>query len=107
MKWMPRNLVVPAIALVVLVLIVQQTLGALRASGSWQPQIRAPRVHVEDPYTRVDDLFAQDRSSLSADQVRNPFAFGSLRPVPVAGGPVKHATPSTPPMPPLASRSFR
>jgi len=108
MKLSPRSLLVPAVALVVLVLTLQQTLGALRASGSWQPRSKTPRVHSEDPYTRVDDLFAQDRNGMSADQVRNPFAFGSARPVPVAGGPVKPVTPKpvtpvAPPRPMLTS----
>lgn len=102
MKWLPRNLLVPAVALIVLFLTLQQTLGALRASGSWQSHTRTPRVRTEDPYTRVDDLFAQDRGSLSADQVRNPFAFGNAHPTPVTGGPVKPAPPKpvAPPAPP-------
>ena len=92
MKYWPRNPVVPLVALAVLGLMLQQTLAALRASGSWQPRSRIRQVQAADPYTRVDNLFAQDRSGLSVDQVRNPFAFGGTRPAPVSNGATRVTT---------------
>jgi hypothetical protein len=102
MRLSTRNVLVPLVALVVLGLTLQQTLAALRASGSWRPRASGPRVRTEDPYTRVDDLFAENRPELSPEQIRNPFAFGSARSAPVAGGAAKPATPRpvTPPEPP-------
>ena len=108
MTFQPRNLLVPAVAVIVLVLTIQQTLGALRASGSWQPHAHTPSVRAEDPYTRVDDLFAQDHNAAPPDGVRNPFAFGAARPATTATGPAKPVTPkpvvpAAPPKPTLTS----
>ena len=108
MKLTPRNVLVPLVALVVLGLTLQQTLAALRASGSWRPRSTAPQVRSEDPYTRVDDLFAQDHNAAPPDGVRNPFAFGAARPATTATGPAKPVTPkpvvpAAPPKPTLTS----
>jgi hypothetical protein len=101
-KFWPRNPIVPLVALVVLALMLQQTLAALRASGAWQPRSRIARARAEDPYSRVDDLFGENRPEVAPDRLRNPFAFGAAHPAPVAGGPVQHVTPKpvVPPPPP-------
>ena len=72
-----RALIVPIAALVVLVLTLQQTLGALRDSGSWRRGARARVVQSDDPYTRIDNLLANEATPLSAERLRNPFAFGA------------------------------
>jgi hypothetical protein len=55
---------------------------------------------VEDPYTRVDDLFAQ-RAEPPTEGMRNPFAFGAARIVPVVNhGHAIIRPPVIPPAPP-------
>ena len=93
MKLEPRNLVVPIVALVVLALVLQQTISALKASGSWQHAVKAPAAQGEDPYSRVDNLFAQDRPRTATANLRNPFAFGSGRAAPATGVAVKPVQP--------------
>jgi hypothetical protein len=83
-KLAARDLIMPLIAAGVLVLTLQQTLGALRDSGSWRARPRTPRAVVEDPYIRVDQLFAKNRTAPSSDGMRNPFAFGGTHTAPVA-----------------------
>jgi len=84
MKLAARDLIMPLVAAGVLVLTLQQTLGALRDSGSWRARTRTPRVVAEDPYARVDELFVKSHTELSADGMRNPFAFGATHAAPVA-----------------------
>ena len=108
MKLEPRNLIVPIVAVIVLALTLQQTVAALRASGSWQHVVRKPAARAEDPYTRVDNLFAKSLAPLAADRMRNPFVFVSSRPAPPAGAtprPVKPqvVAPAAPPRPALTS----
>ena len=108
MKLAPRTLIVPIVAAVVLALTLQQTVASLQASGSWQHVVRTPAVRIEDPYTRVDNLFAKDLAPLAADHMRNPFVFGSTRPTVPAGvtpNPVKPqaVTPPAAPKPTLTS----
>ncbi len=86
MKLTARDLIVPLIAALVLVLTLQQTLGALRDSGSWRTRSRAPRVIPEDPYSRVDALFDPRGALPTADGMRNPFAFGVARVTSVVQG---------------------
>ena len=111
MKLEARQLIVPLIALVVLALVIQQTLSALRASGSWQVRARTTHAEAEDPYTRVDDLLGQDRTP-PVDGLRNPFAYGATRPVAMvahphathtAAMPAPESTPAAPPVPLLTS----
>ena len=106
MRLSPRVLLVPLVAVAVLLVTLQQTLGALRASGSWQGRPRTPRVAVDDPYGRVDDLFAHDRAAISPESMRNPFVFGGVR-LPVVEGTTPLVThvvvPKPPPMPTLTS----
>jgi hypothetical protein len=82
-KFSARELVLPLIAVAVLALMLQQTLAALRDSGSWQARPRVPRAVTNDPYTRVDELFAQNQVDTRLDGLRNPFAFGAAKVVPV------------------------
>lgn len=83
MKIDPKMLVPPAIAMVVLVVTLSQTLGALKSSGSWRTRPRGPRVVATDPYARLDYLLAQRPSDETPKDVRNPFRYYTIAP-PVA-----------------------
>ena len=70
----------PLVAALVLVLIVQQTLGALRAAGVWSHRATtvAPK---PSPYARIEGLLAPAARD-SAATTRDPFVFGRA-PAPV------------------------
>jgi hypothetical protein len=86
-------LIAPLIALVLLVLIVQQTLGALRATGAWGRRTVATS-HADDPYARLDRALAMRDSSTT--NMRDPFEFGRSPQTQVA---VRHTTVKAPPEP--------
>lgn len=86
-------LIAPLIALVLLVLIVQQTMGALRGAGAWGPK-RAATAHAEDPYARLDRVLNSRDSSTT--NLRDPFEFGRAPQGAVA---VRHTTPKPSPVP--------
>jgi len=92
MKIDPKMLVAPAIALVVLIVTLSQTLGALRSSGSWRTRARGPRVMATDPYARLDYLLAQRPTDEIPKDVRNPFRYFSVAP-PVAVRPADRRRP--------------
>ena len=99
-------LVAPLIALVLLVLIVEQTLGALRSAGAWGKR-HAATARAEDPYARLDRVLGS-RDSSAAD-LRDPFSFGRA---PVSLTAVRRPTPRPvevpqgPPPPVLTSIIF-
>ena len=70
-----KSFLAPLIALVILLVIVAQTTGAIRAAGTWTP--RPPRSAGQvNPYVRIDGLL--ERAAVpGATAVRNPFAFGA------------------------------
>ncbi len=76
MKIDPRSLVAPLVGIMVLVLVVQSTMGALRASGAWQASART-RVQPENPYANLDAMLSQPPSDPVPAAVRDPFGFGS------------------------------
>jgi hypothetical protein len=90
----------PLVAVVVLVLILQQTLGALRAGGVWGQRHTAV-ARPASPFARIEDLLDPATSEPPA-ALRDPFAFGrapapmvTRRPTvaPVAPAPVAPARP--------------
>ena len=89
----------PLVAALVLVLILQQTLGALRAAGVWghHPTAVAPAA---SPFARIEDLLASAASEQSA-ALRDPFAYGHA-PAPVV--PRKPAAPRPAPAPVAPAR---
>jgi len=96
-----RALAVPLLAALVLVLTVQQTMSALKASGTWQGPVRASKVRAEDPYSRLDGLLANAPSTLATNPPRNPFAYAAAAPTPTPSHPHPVAvTPVVPPPPP-------
>jgi len=74
MKFDLRTVVAPLVGLTVLVLVVQQTLGALRASGSWAPANSTPVIRPENPYGRLDRMLAQ-RPAPATGSFRDPFGY--------------------------------
>ena len=103
MKIDARALFVPLVALAVLVLTIEQTIGALKDSGSWKQPARVHVVKPEDPYTRIDNMLGAPASRLATESLRNPFVFGSARVSASAGS----AQPSKPPLavaPPAAPK---
>jgi len=74
------RLIGPLVAILVLVLILQQTLGALRAGGVWD-QRHTTAAPPASPFARIEGLLAPAASKPPA-AVRDPFAFGRA-PAPV------------------------
>ena len=64
----------PLVALVVLVIILQQTLGALRVAGVWGPRPGAT-TPVTSPFVRIEGLLTPATPAPPA-AMRDPFAFG-------------------------------
>ena len=81
MRFDPARLLAPLAAALVLVLVLQQTLGALRVGGVWG-QHRTANAPAASPFTRIEGLLAPTASGLAA-VTRDPFAFGRA-PAPVA-----------------------
>ncbi len=100
MKLDARMVVAPLVGVTVLVLVVQQTLGALRASGSWTPSNNTPVIRPESPYGRLDRMLAQ-RPAPAATSMRDPFGYPVVAVVPTPrpsknAGPPKPVEPSRP-----------
>jgi hypothetical protein len=68
----PRRLIPPAIALMALILIGQQTMAALNSAG-WKGA-RSARKRVESPYSGIDRLLAAQHLTLPP-RLRDPFGF--------------------------------
>jgi len=75
MKIDPRSLIAPLFGLLVLVLVVQNTASALKASGSWQPESKT-RVRPESPYARLDLILSQAGTTPLPEALRDPFGYG-------------------------------
>ena len=103
MRFDLTRLLGPLLAALTLVLIVQQTVGALRASGVWGRR-HAAAVPAASPFARIEGLLAPAAHSSMAT-TRDPFAFGRA-PVPEAvrkpAAPPK-VTPAVPARPVLTS----
>jgi hypothetical protein len=98
------RLVGPLFAALALVLIVQQTLGALHASGIWSHR-RSPRVVATSPFTPIDGLLGRGDDPRSA-ALRDPFAYGRTNePAPARkpAAPRPPRAPAAPPPPVLTS----
>jgi hypothetical protein len=95
----PKTVLAPVIAVVVLAVVLNQTLGALKSSGSWRTKSRGVRVNAGDPFARLDRLVGQ-RLAEGADApvVRNPVRFGATT-APVAVHPAGPRRPVPPPAP--------
>lgn len=75
MKIDAKALFAPLVAALVLALVVQRTLGALRSSGSWRAKPPAVRVIPPDPYARLDRLLAPQDAAPDSGPVRDPLRY--------------------------------
>jgi hypothetical protein len=74
MKLDTARLVGWSIALLLLVLVLQQTTGALHDSGVWAPPSRTGRV--ASPYAGLERMLGAARRGPAEAAQRDPFAFG-------------------------------
>ena len=110
MRLDPKSLIGPAIALIVLLGVVQQTSSALKSSGAWRAR-PARAIAPNDPYAVLDQALARPLLS-TPTQARDPFGYTPPAPRPVAvRGPttptrVEPVVPAPPPRPVLTSIIF-
>jgi len=104
MRLDPARLVGPVVATLVLVIVLQQTLGALRVAGVWGPR-RATVAPPASPFARIESLLLAAPGG-PAGAMRDPFSFGRA-PAPVAArrpaAPRPAAAPVAPARPVLTS----
>ncbi len=81
MKIDPRSLIAPIFGVLVLVLVVQNTAGALKASGTWQPETKK-RARTESPYAKLDLILSRAGTSPLPEAIRDPFGYGGATPRP-------------------------
>jgi hypothetical protein len=98
MRLDPERLLGPIVALILLALILQQTVGALRSSGVWSRRPTAARA--ASPYARLDRLLAGADSQDGAAVSRDPFAYER----PPAPEPSRRPSPRPHPAPPPPAR---
>jgi hypothetical protein len=105
MKIEPRTLIAPLLAGLVLVVTLNQTLGALKDSGSWRTRPRGARVIPGDPYAYLDGLLAVRGSAGTEPAVlRNPLRYANTpAPVAVRSGTPRRVVPPAPPRPVLTA----
>ena len=89
----------PLVAALVLVLILQQTLGALRVAGVWGQRLTAA-APATSPFTRIEDLLAPAAGGPPADPAPDPRASD-------AAGQASAGAPRGGPMPARAATSPR
>ena len=77
MKLDARAVVGPLVALLILVLTVQQTMSALHRAGLWGGSTRTTAIRSDDPYARLDQSIAHAHEAESGTGLRDPFSFGS------------------------------
>jgi hypothetical protein len=89
----------PGIALLALVLIVQQTVSALRSSGAWRDRPKASAIR-NDPYAHIDEMLGRPLLDPSSGQGRDPFGYAPPPTVAVRPGPSHTPVVVVPPPPP-------
>lgn len=104
MKLPVRALIEPLVGLLVLILVLQVTLTALRTSGAWHRGPRPARTPRANPYAPLDQVLASRAPELSSAPLRDPFEFGGAPTVVAASvRPPRPAPPPAPPRPVLTS----
>jgi hypothetical protein len=96
------KLLVPLVAAAVLVLTFQQTVSALKTSGTWQ-RVQHRKTKTEDPYARIDRVLARPGPAMPPEGVHDPFVFGEARGQHNVTVSARHAS-SGPPKPVAAPR---
>jgi hypothetical protein len=99
MKRVYATFVAPLLAAVLLAVMLVQTRGALRASGTWTRSGSEARTPVADPYAALDRLITEAGGAAPAALARDPFALG---PVVSAADPDRPKPPPRPAAPPPA-----
>lgn len=98
MRLDPARLVGWLVALLLLVLVLQQTTGALRDSGVWtRPHHSAP---APSPYAGLERLLGAARRAPAPPVQRDPFAFGRA----AESAPARRATVARPARPATPAR---
>lgn len=97
MKIDPKSLVAPALAFLVLLLVLQQTMSALRSSGAWREPPKNPAVKPVDPYVTVDRILGRPLLEYAPERKRDPFGYAPPPPTPVV---VERRVPTRTPAPP-------
>ncbi|HUK64947.1 MAG TPA: hypothetical protein VLV15_16530 [Dongiaceae bacterium] len=104
MKLDARSWVAPIVALVVLALVLNLTLVALRTSGVWNRAKVAFRPVKVTPYARLDQVLANRPVPGATASLRDPFSFGPAPQVANVTPRVHHpVAPPPPPQPVLTS----
>lgn len=104
MKLSARSLFEPLVGVLVLALVLNVTLAALRTSGAWSRGKPGPRPERVNPYAPLDRMLADRRPDAPGPAIRNPFEFGGA--VAVASpveGPWRPVVPPPLPKPVLTS----
>lgn len=96
LKIEPRTLIVPLVAAFVLVVVLQQTSSALKASGMWQHSKSRSKMLVDDPYTRIDNLLGARADAVDPATLRNPFGYGAAHAASAPTTATHHVTPTEP-----------
>jgi len=82
MKLDAKALVAPLVAVLVLGLVMQRTLGALRSSGSWRAKPAVVQAPPPDPYARLDQLLAERAGDPDSGSIRDPLRY-QVKPAPI------------------------
>ena len=98
MKVSLRSMFEPLVGVLVLALVLNVTLAALRTSGAWSRVKSGPRVAKVSPYASLDQVLAMRRPETGLAPVRNPFSYGSGQ---IAQTPVIRPRPPLPPPKPV------
>ena len=99
MKLDAKSLIAPIVALIVLALVLNVTLAALRTSGVWNRARVAFRPAKSNPYERLDQVLATSPGPGGPTLMRDPFSFGPA--LVVVNRPTRPHRPVTPPPPPV------
>ena len=103
MKLDAKNLVAPLVALVVLALVLNITLAALRTSEVWNRARVAFRPAKSNPYERLDLALATPPNARGVTVLRDPFTFGAVAIIINTPRLHKPLKPAPPPQPVLTS----
>ena len=102
MKIDPRALIGPLLAVLILVVTVQQTQDSLRRAGLWIGVRRFGPARGSDPYSRLDQGIAHSGTAAPGTGMRDPFAYGGA-PVTAAVKPHHVVKPKPAPLPVLTA----
>ena len=95
MKLDGRALFAPIVAALLLLVVLNTTMGAIRTAGLWSPAVRTLPAPDDNPYARIDRMLGRNNGGGTPWAARDPFGFGVT---PTPGGP-RHTTPRLTPVP--------